>query len=278
MSVLAAIILTKNEEADLPSCLDSLRGVATEVHVIDSGSTDATLRIAHDYGATVYEHPFETYSEQFNWALDNIATQAEWIFRIDADERVTAGLGRSIQDHLRSSAPSVTGLQVARSTRFLGTDIRWGDTYPVWLLRIWRRGYGRCENTWMDEHIVLDSGATLQLAGDLVHIIPKNLAEWTKKHVWYAGRECQDILQPRSQDALTAGFASQASRKRWLKDGLYLRLPLFLRAVLYWFYRYFFRLGFLDGRSGFIYHLLHAFWYRFLVDAMLFERASRGKP
>jgi len=271
---LAAIVLTKNEERDLLACLKSLEGLATEIYVVDSGSTDRTVAVAEEHGAQVILHPFATYATQFNWALDNVPSGAEWVLRIDADERIGDRLRDSLLAALREAAEDVTGLEVARRIRFLGRELRYGDTYPVWLLRVWRRGEGGCEDTWMDEHIVLRQGKVRRVQGDLIHDIPKDLTEWTEKHNWYASRECQDIT---SHEA-AAALEGQAGTKRWLKQNVYLRFPLFYRALFYWFYRYFLKLGFLDGTPGLVYHFLQGFWYRFLVDAKLYEAGagSRG--
>jgi len=271
---LAAILLTKDEEQDLPACLDSLQGLACEIFVVDSGSTDRTVEIAKNRGARVLEHDFFNYASQFNWALDNIGTQTDWILRIDADERVSPMLRSWFGDTLPRLSPEVTGVLLPRRIRFLGHDIRWGDSYPVWLLRVFRRGCGRCEDTWMDEHIILSHGSVVKAHGDLIHEIPKSLADWSRKHIWYAERECKEPLRAGSEDGELRG---QAAAKRWLKQNLYYRSPLFLRAFAYWFYRYFFRLGFLDGKAGLTYHFLQACWYRFLVDAMLME-LSEPKP
>ena len=271
---IAAVILTKDEERNLPLCLESLLGAVSEVYVVDSGSRDATVSIARSYGARVLQHEFFNHSTQFNWALANIRTQADWVMRIDADERLSNQLRQSLS-RLRDHS-EVAGFLVPRRTRFAGRTLRWGDSYPVWLLRVFRRGMGRCEETWMDEHIVVGGGEVRRLDGDLIHEIPKSLSEWTRKHDWYAERECKDILLGGVEDS---GPAGQAGVKRVLKKGLYLRSPLFIRAFAYWFYRYFLRLGFLDGKQGLIYHFLQGFWYRFLVDAKLFEIQQVGtKP
>jgi glycosyltransferase involved in cell wall biosynthesis len=266
---LVAIILTKNEELCLPACLESLVGVASEVFVIDSLSTDRTVEIAQRYGARVLVHPFVNQAKQFNWALDNIQSGAEWILRIDADERLSQELRRELQGRLSHLANEVTGLLVPLRIHFLGRPMRHGASYPVWLLRVWKKGSGRCEDAWMDEHIVLSQGRALKIRGDLIHDIPKSLSEWTLKHDGYASRECRQILTPAGDECLPT--SPQARLKRQLKKGLYLRLPAFSRAFFYWFYRYFLRLGFLDGKEGLIYHFLQAFWYRFLVDAKLYE-------
>jgi glycosyltransferase involved in cell wall biosynthesis len=263
---IAAIILAKNEENDLPACLESLQGLASELFIIDSGSTDRTAVIGVGQGAKVLSHAFVNYASQFNWALENIFSDADWILRIDADERVSPELADSIQRILPAVGTDVTGILVPRRTVFLGRQIRHGDTYPVWLLRLFRRGAGRCEDTWMDEHIILNEGMVVKARGDLVHEIPKSLSEWVRKHDWYADRECRDILNGGAPE-----LPGQPGARRALKHGLYLKFPSFARAFLYWFYRYFLKLGFLDGKEGLIYHFLHAFWYRFLVDAKLYE-------
>jgi glycosyltransferase involved in cell wall biosynthesis len=267
MPGVAAIILTRDEEQDLPACLESIRDIAAEVYVIDSGSTDATAEIAQKAGATVLYHPFENQAKQFNWALDNILIQAEWVLRIDADERLHPDLARELKRVIPEMPVDVTGLFVSRRIRFLGREIRFGDMYPVWLLRLWRNGVGRCEDRWMDEHIELSEGHTLRVRGDLLHDIPKSLTEWTVKHNWYATRECTDIL------SIDAGHSVEVDSgfRRRLKHSVYLRLPLFYRAFAYWLYRYIIKLGFLDGKVGLIYHFLHGFWYRFLVDAKIYE-------
>jgi len=267
---LAAVILTKNEERDLPACLESLQGLASEVFVIDSRSTDRTVEIARGHGARVIYHEFVNQADQFNWALKNIRTRADWILRIDADERVSPMLRSWFGETLPRLSPEVTGVSLPLRIRFLGHDIRWGDSYPVWLLRVFRRGCGRCEDTWMDERIILSRGKVVKAQGDLIHEIPKSLAEWSKKHIWYAERECKDILTARNGSTIRQ-LNGPAGAKRALKEKLYLRLPPFFRAFAYWFYRYFLRLGFLDGKEGLIYHFLQAFWYRFLVDARLYE-------
>lgn len=120
----------------------------------------------------------------------------------------------------------------------------------------------------MDEHVVLEQGRVLRLQNDLVDENLKGLGFWTDKHNRYADREVRDILQLTGEEHLPAG---QAGRRRRLKLSLYGRAPLFLRAGLFWFYRYFIRLGFLDGLAGLVFNFLQTFWYRFLVDAKLHE-------
>lgn len=269
----AAIVLTRNEEQDLPACLQSLNGLVSEVYVIDSGSTDRTVEIARSFGANVLFHEFSNHAAQINWAIQEIQSHAEWLFRIDADERVSVKLAKSLLRLLPTLSRDVTGIEIPRRIRFLGRNLRWGDTYPVWLLRLWRNGCARCEQSWMDEHMVLLRGQAIRTSGDLIHEIPKSLSEWTRKHDWYADRECLDIL---GANPHRENLVGQARLKRILKQRIYLRTPRFLRVLFYWFYRYVFRLGFLDGQEGMIYHMLQGMWYRFLVDAKLLEMEKKS--
>lgn len=269
--LLAAVILTRDEQRDLPGCLASLKGVADEIYVIDSGSRDATVSVAEDAGAVVLTNEFHYQAQQFNWALDHIGTRAEWLLRIDADERVSKELGHWLRSRLGELQEEVAGIEVARRIVFMGQELRHGGTFPVWLLRVWRQGRGFCEDRKMDEHMLVDSGHVLRAGGELLHLIPKSLAEWSHKHVGYAEREVEEILG--------AGRDAEPAKRNARKEATgrrYYRLPPLLRAVGYWGYRYFLRLGFLDGRIGFLYHFLQGFWYRTLVDGLMEELSRPG--
>jgi glycosyltransferase involved in cell wall biosynthesis len=213
------------------------------------------------------------YAGQLNWALKNINTSADWIIRIDADERLSEMLRTQLITAVNRLPADVTGLEAPLRIRFLGRNLRFGHTYPIWLLRVWRNGCARCEDRQMDEHMVLTHGETRRLRGDLLHEIPKSLTDWTAKHNWYATRDCADIS---SSEPAEPPQGAAGTRRR-LKQSVYLRLPLFHRAFAFWAYRYIFRLGFLDGKAGLIYHFLQGFWYRFLVDAKLYESQATMK-
>jgi len=271
---LAVIVLTKNEERDLPACLASVREIATEVIVVDSWSSDSTVEVAQSAGARVYQRDFVTQAEQFNWALEAIEINAEWVLRIDADERVTPELAEELRKNLNAAPEEVTGFVVPLRIRFLGRDLRYGDSYPVWLLRVFRKGVGRYEEISMDEKVVLLRGHARRINGDLIHDIPKNLVSWVRKHVEYAIRECQSLSTGPSLQIESAYGDACARTRRRRKEHIYLRIPLLWRAAAYWVYRYVLRLGFLDGIEGAIYHFLQAFWYRFLVDALLLEMSN----
>jgi glycosyltransferase involved in cell wall biosynthesis len=278
--LLSIVILTKNEAANLSASLASLQELNAEVFVVDSGSTDQTVAIAQQAGCQVFEHPWENYAKQLNWAIQNLPITSPWIMRLDADERLTPELVEELKQVLLQTPDDISGYQVKRRVFFMGRWIRHGGYYPTWLLRIWRTGLGICEQRYMDEHIVLSTGKVANLQHDIIDENYKGLSFWTDKHNRYADREVKDLLtvmSTESDDLLKGGQFSQASRRRWVKSNLYARSPLFFRAFLYFLMRYTIGLGFLDGIEGLIFHFLQGFWYRFLVDAKIYELKRHAK-
>ena len=262
-SSISVIILTYNEEINIENCLKSITDWANEIFIVDSYSTDKTLEIAKKYRAKIIKHPFENQAKQFNWALENLDIKSEWILRLDADEYLTQELKNEIRvnpllnnQDPRQSASIVNGFYIKRRVYFMGRWIRHGGYYPTWILRLFRKGKARSELRAMDEHIVLSEGKAEKLKNDFIDDNKKGLEDWINKHNNYSSREAADVL---------SGNYGRGKKK------FYYWLPLFCRAFLYFIYRYFFRLGFLDGKEGLIFHFLQGFWYRFLVDAKLFE-------
>jgi hypothetical protein len=171
------------------------------------------------------------------------------------------------------------GYQLKRRVYFLGRWIKYSGYYTTWLLRIWRNGFGVCEQRWMDEHIVISKGKIVNLQYNIIDENKKGLTFWTDKHNHYADREVKDMLsQNESEDPfLEKQSHSQAQQRRWFKKNFYASSPLFLRAFIYFLLRYIVGLGFLDGKQGLIFHFLQGFWYRFLVDAKIYELQNQEK-
>lgn len=274
MSFITAIVLTKNEEIHLERCLRSLSGAVDHILVVDCGSTDKTLAIAKDRGARVEYNEWTNYSNQFNHALSMVSEDSEWIFRIDADEYIDEKLRYYLCHRIRDLAGSVTGISFVRQMCFLGQPIKHGGVFPIWQLRLFRRGAGECEKRWMDEHIVLNEGNVLRGAGVITDCNLNTVGWWVDKHNSYAAREAIDILSyeyPEINPFLdTKVSETQAASKRRMKR-IYSLLPVTLRAFIYFVYRYFLKVGFLDGKKGLMFHFLQGFWYRFLVDVRCYE-------
>jgi glycosyltransferase involved in cell wall biosynthesis len=275
---ISIIILAFNEELHIKRCIESLLPIAKNIFVVDSFSDDKTIDICESLGAKVYQRKWKNYADQFQWGLDNCPIDTEWVMRMDADEYIESDLIGELSITLTSITDDVIGLYIRRKYFFLGKWIKNGAVYPLSLLRIWRAGMGRIENRWMDEHIVLDGLArTYQLNGHIVDHNLNNTRWWTDKHNKYADREMIDILDKKyrlfiQDDTLKFDDRqSQAKLKRIAKEGIYNKLPLFVRPILYFIYRYFIRLGFFDGLRGFAFHFFQGYWYRSLVDLRVYE-------
>lgn len=272
---LVAVILTLNEEQHLVRCIASLDGVVSEIVIADCFSTDATREIARAHGARVIQREWMNHATQFNWALTQLDAGTDWVLRIDADEVLTPELAGEIKGRLPGIGPEVDGVYCSRRMTFQGRLMRHGGIFPVRVLRLFRHGRGQCENRWMDEHIKV-VGPTVDFKGELIDDNLNSLTWWTDKHNKYASREAVDLLNleygfmPHDTVASLKG-GKQVGVKRWLKERVYARLPLGIRAFAYFFYRYVLRLGFLDGQAGTAFHFLQGFWYRYLVDAKVAE-------
>ena len=276
--LITAIILTYNEEKHIGRCIKSLQGLADEIFIVDSFSEDKTIEIAVTMGARIYQHPWKNYATQFNWALENCPINSKWIWRIDADEYIEEE-PVCVRNQIERLPEQVTAIYIKRKIIFMDKALLHGGWFPVWHLKIWRQGKGFCESRWMDEHIKITEGESSKIDCTQVDWNKNDLRWWTEKHVSYARREMIDILDNQhgvfnDSNVSPNLFGSDEQRKRWLKMR-YINLPLFLRPFLNFTYRYFIRLGFLDGLQGLIWHFLQGFWYRFLIDANIYELTKK---
>ncbi len=275
MPTLSVIILALNEQRHIERAIASVRDIATDILVVDSFSNDRTVELAIAAGARVMENRFINYSKQFQWALDNGDIQSDWILRLDADEVLEPDLVMQLLRDMPTLPDDVVAINFKRKHVFMGRWIKHGGRYPLILLRLWRRGQGRVEDRWMDEHIVTWGGRTITMSGGFADICLHDLSFFTDKHNKYATREALDILNGRyglfADDREKNLGSGQANIKRYIKNNIYNRMPVLLGPLLFFLYRYFIQLGFLDGREGLIYHFLQGFWYRFLVAAKVLE-------
>jgi glycosyltransferase involved in cell wall biosynthesis len=273
---ITVVVLTFNEEIHIARCLHNVRAFAERVVVVDSFSTDRTLEIAREMGAEIHQHAFRNQADQFQWALENIRLSSTWVMRLDADEFLEAPLIAELRLRLMSLPAEVTGINLRRKVVFRGRWIRWGGYYPTYLLRIWRNGNARMEQRWMDEHLVLVRGETITLHNDIVDCNLNDITWWTDKHNRFTTRQMVDFINLEYglfpiDPGLEHGATPQARFKRFQRNKVFARAPLYVRGLLYFFLRYFIRLGFLDGRQGFVFHFLQGCWNWMLVDAKIDE-------
>jgi glycosyltransferase involved in cell wall biosynthesis len=272
----SVVVLAYNEEANLPACLASLQGLACELFVVDSGSTDKTREIAAGAGAVVTEHPFENYSAQRNWAQQNLPLHTPWVLHLDSDERLTPELVAEINEIMKSPPAGIDGFLFRKRTVFMGRWIRHGGHYPAYHLRLFRKDRGSCETRLYDQHFVV-AGATATLRNDYIDVLTSDLNQWTVRHLRWAEMEAREALSGESaiNRVQPDAFGDPIQRRRWLREGFYGRWPLFVRPFLYWIYRYLLRLGFLDGREGLIFHFLQGCWFRLMIDVKIYELRNR---
>ena len=277
MADITAIILTKNEEKNLPDCLDSLKGFAKRAVVVDSGSTDGTIDIARARGADVLSHPFENYARQFNWGLDHAGIDTAWTLRLDADERLTPALCEELEALMAAHASDdVNGIVMEAWMYFMGRRLSHARNMKRKLM-VFKTGIGRVEDRHMDEHTLLSRGTSVDAREKFLHYDFKDMNHYISKLNWYAGREVRDYFDHLNGDA-GEGLDGMNQGTRSKKFGFYYRLPMFFRCWLMFVYSYVFRGGFLDGKEGFLYHYMYHRFYRTLVDAKIYEHMKCGTP
>lgn len=270
---LTVIVLTHNEELNIEECLRSLVPLKCRIVVVDSGSSDKTLEIVQNHKVEIYNHEFNNYGDQRNWAQQNTGIETDWVLHIDADERLNKLLCENIINVLMDNSNSeIDGYLISRRTIFMGKFIRYGGHYPVYHNRMFRIAKGMCETRLYDQHFIVD-GIVEKLSGDIIDVTD-DLDDWFNRHMKWAEMEAEQILGKNKKNKLVESKLGGTSieRRRWMKNNLYYKMPLFLRCLIYFGYRYFVRLGVLDGYKGLIFHFLHGFWYRFKVDTCILKK------
>lgn len=275
---LSVIILTYNEEVNLPSALDSVVGWADQVFVVDSFSTDGTLEIAKSYNVPVYQNPWTDWATQRNWALDNLPIRNEWVLFLDADERISSELAEEIKETLKNVPHEVSGFYINRRFVFLKRWLKHGGYNPNWVLRLVRRNKTRVLPAGSSEYFKV-KGKILKLKSFIIHEDKKNLSFFISKHNKISELQVKKLVDKTKilDEDREKAYAIEGRYRVWLKENILSRLPLFLRPFFIFTYRYFLKLGFLDGKEGLIYYFLHDFWYPFLVDAKIVEMQKRTK-
>ena len=245
------MIPTRNEEANLPFALESVRGWAKEIFVLDSGSTDATQEIAERLGATFVHHDWEGYAAQKNWGLDNLPITQPWVFILDADEVITPQLRDELLRVAQADSCEENGFYVNRFFIFLGKRIRHCGYYPSWNLRFFRRGKARYEVRAVHEHMIVD-GKIGYLKHDMEHNDRRGMEYYIAKHNQYSTLEARELFRIEQEQAhgtmKYSPFGGPIERRRWVKHVVWPKLPA--KWLFRWLYMYIFRLGILDGMVG----------------------------
>ncbi len=265
------VILTFNSAAIIRETVAAAKQVSPHVFVVDSFSSDNTPGILEELGCIVAQRAFANYSDQRNWAIAQVEADYQWQLHLDADEVLD---DRSIGEinALLAGTPAHDAYLIRRRDYFMGKMLRFSGVNP-WHLRLFRSGVGRCESRLYDQHFI-SSAKPGRLEGLMHDKNSAKLADWIASHNRWSDAEVKEklgnqtgganILQPR-----LTGDARE--RTRFIKE-IYYRLPIGMRVLVYFIYRYFFRLGFLDGTIGFYFAFFQALWFRMLIDAKMYER------
>jgi glycosyltransferase involved in cell wall biosynthesis len=271
------IILTLNEELHLPRLLQSITGLNATVFIVDSGSTDNTIKIATDHGAQILYHPFENHPSQWDFALKNCAVQTPWIICLDADQVVTSKLKQRLLNFRDEDHSGINGIYFNRKNFFKGRWIKHGGYYPFYLLKMFRYGVGHSDIAEKMDHRFVVPGETVVWKNG--YLLEENLKEnyisfWIDKHNRYSDlvalHEVELMRSINTQTERPAFWGSPNQRKAWYKQ-LWYKLPRYVRPMLYFIYRMIFQLGIFDGRTGIIFHFLQGFWFRLIVDVKIDE-------
>lgn len=266
---LVVVILTFNESIHIVRAVNNVINWADQVIVLDSYSTDNTVDLAKTLGAEVLLRKFDNYKKQREYAIEYYKDKAEWVFFLDADEYLSEELKLEINEAV--NGPDVQGYYMARRLIFMGKWIKWGGYYPTYLLRLFRPERAHLSRE-INEHIYVE-GNTRKLKHDFIHDDLKDISHWIDKHNRYATYEAEAFFGVQKEGCASNNYdwALQSERKRWMREKVWNNLPILIRPFIYFLYRYFIRLGILDGKQGFIYHFLQGLWCQFLIDVKYFE-------
>lgn len=266
------IILTHNEEINLPRLLQSVTELNADLYVLDSGSNDKTIRIAESYGAEVKVNPFKNHPQQWDYALKNFNIRTPWIIGLDADQKVTPELYKMLHNFDDDTYEGINGIYFNRKYYFQEQWIRYGGYYPFYLLKMFRTDLGYSDlNENMDHRFIVPGKTVIWENG---HILEENLKEndinfWYRKHERYgdliAHEEIERTQHLRLQTLRPNLRGNPDEKKAWLKR-LWWKLPLGIRPYLYYGFRMIFQFGFLDNKKARHFHYMQGFWFRKLVD------------
>lgn len=276
-NLLAVFVLTFNSANVIEKTATAALSLSPLVVIIDSGSNDNTVEIATQMGCQVHRRAFLHYGDQRNWAIEAFREIADWQLHLDADEVLDELAIRALRTAIENPGPH-DGFLLRRRTYFMGEPLRFGGAMS-WHLRLFRSHAGRCEDRLYDQHFIC-RGSTTKIRRGFIHDMNvASLSEWTIRHNRWSDAEAAELTRRDGKEGQLAGRLSNdpRERRRYYK-GLYYRSPKLVRGVAYFFFRYIALGGFLDGRTGFVYAALQAFWFRVLVDAKLIEMEVRSVP
>ena len=262
----STVILTRNEEEELPDCLSSLSW-CDDIHVVDSQSSDQTLAIAEASGATCYSNPFLGFGQQRNWAIDNCSLKHEWILFLDADERSTEDFVQELYWELQNPNQNCAGYYLCSKTMLDGRWLKRADGFPKWQFRLARKGFSRFEDFGHGQREVLLNGELKYLKEPYLHYsFSKGWSQWIARHNVYSSKEAELRLnqKPSFEELFSKHSAVRLKSLRLLLS----RVPGW--PLMHFIIHYIFYLGLLEGRAG-LAHCINKAYYEFLIRLKMRE-------
>lgn len=266
MYKLIVVILTYNEEIHIARAINNVLNLADKVIILDSYSQDKTVEIATNLGAEVILRKFDDYKNQRLHAIEYCKGKTQWMLFLDADEYLLDESKEEIKAVIHQKN-NIAGYYLPRRFIFMKKWIRYGGYYPCYLMRLFKPELATIYGA-VNEHILID-GEVVKLKHDVVDHNLKNMAAWVYKHNQYTDLEALRLWQAKKNQSTRC--STRLEWKDWIRENIWNHLPLLIKPFFYFFYRYVIRLGFLDGKVGFIYHLLQGWWYYFMIDVKYFE-------
>lgn len=261
---LAAVIIARNEVTNIERCVRSVSW-CHEIVVVDDRSTDGTAERALECGARVVTHPFESFARQRNWAITEAGIQSEWVLMLDADEASTDAFQQAVLRSLSNAGPSTAGFQLCRKTMFFGRWLKHADAFPVWIMRLVRRGRAQFVDSGHGEVPVPPVDGVLPRINEpfLHYAFSKGLHDWWQRHNQYSTREAEREWQAGQLWNSSELFGRDPARRRRAARDLARHMPC--RSWLRFFYHYLWRGGFLDGRPGWEFSRMMAIYEGMIV-------------
>lgn len=257
---LAILILTYNEEIHLNRCLNCVQLISKNIYILDSFSTDNTKEIALKFNCHFLQRKFKYQAEQLNWFLNNIKINEDWLLRIDADEYLSGNSVSKLNYLLQNETlHNLSGVYFRRTFNFQNKILKFGGVQTN-TLRLIRLKDTKLDNRLMDEKFIVN-GKTINTDILIIDHNLKGIEDWLLKHIKYAKREALQWKVDQKSKLDNISF----------KYKIYYLFNPELRVLLYFFYRYFIRLGFLDGEAGLYFNLFQALLYRSLIEVMIKE-------
>ena len=261
---LSVVILARNEAVNIERCVNAVTW-CNDVVVVDDGSTDATAELASASGAQVVQHSFVNFAEQRNWAMDHAGLKNEWVLHLDADEVVTDSLRLDLIKRLTSLPDNIAAFRMCRKTMFQGRWMKYSDGFPVWIMRLVRKGRGKFVSSGHGEVAVpaVDGSLDTILTPFLHFSFSKGLEDWIARHNRYSTREALLEFQTVPSVNWLQLFSLQREMRRDALRSLSRRMPF--RPTLRFLYQFFVKRGFLEGRAGWQFSSLMATYEHWIV-------------